>query len=148
MSQKPNKILAIDPMSTFAIYDGERLETHSVNKNRPFFSFYEKILTILNIGKGGNEYKVVVMEYTHFPYISSQKIINGQRAIIKMFCEFLKIPLVEYAPVAIKKSFTGNARAKKEDMIAECKKMKINVKNDHEADAVALYYHHLEHGNK
>ena len=143
MKKSKLKFLAIDPMSTYATYDGKVANTYSVNKKKPFFSFYSNLVDILKIGKGGCGYNALVMEYTHFPYISSQKIMNFQRGVLKMFCEFLNIPLIEYAPTTIKKSFTGDGKSKKDKMIKECKRRGIEVKNDHEADAVALHYHHL-----
>lgn len=137
------KILAIDPMSTFATFDGKQCNTYSVSKKKSNLSFYNKILDIFNVGKGGHKYKAIILEASNFPYIASKRIFYYQRGVIKMLCELSNIPLIEYAPISIKKSFTGKTKATKEQMIKEAKKRGFKVKNDHEADAVALYFHHL-----
>lgn len=135
-------------MTKFAWYDGNIIGHHTCEKKRPAFSFYSKVLDILRIGHGGCPYKKIVIEYTYFQMRgkvlwNSQKIMDGQRYILKMLAESLNIPLIEYSPTSIKKSFTGNGRADKEDMMSECKKRGIKVETHDEADSVGLWYHHL-----
>lgn len=51
-----------------------------------------------------------------------------------------KIKRKEYAPSTLKKFFTGNWKATKAQMIAESFKRGHPVDDDHQADAVALFY--------
>jgi Holliday junction resolvasome RuvABC endonuclease subunit len=56
---------------------------------------------------------------------------------------------VEYrgVPVAtIKKFWTGKGNAKKDDMVAECKARGFDVKDDNQADAIALLHLAMEKG--
>ncbi len=52
------------------------------------------------------------------------------------------IPVVEYAPVSIKKFITGNGKAKKPEVIAAVRQKGYKVTNDDEGDAVALLLLH------
>lgn len=140
---KQYKFLSIDPMTTFAWYNGDILGHHTCDKKKPAFSFYCKMLDLLRVGHGKCPYQAVVMEMTHFNYVSSQKILLGQRYILKMLTESLNIPLYEYSPASVKKSFTGSGRAEKTDIMSECGKRGIEITTHDEADAVALYHHHL-----
>lgn len=141
------RFLAIDPMSQFAAFDGEYLQTFKVNKEKPSLDFYNYILDIM---LREHKYEAILMEYTYFlrgrgaVLWNSQKIIDGQRWVLKMFAELYKIPLIEYSPKAIKNSFTGKGNANKKDMKNRCKELEYDIKNDHEADAIGLYYHHLK----
>lgn len=58
--------------------------------------------------------------------------------------ELRSIPFCDYQPGSIKKTFTGNWRAKKPEMVTEARKLGYSVSNDHEADAIALIYHHMK----
>ena len=90
------------------------------------------------------KYDVVVFEDTRFNYLSSQKILHGQLAILKLICHPLKTKIETVTPKQVKKSFCGNGNATKEDMIEEAKKRGHKPKNDHEADAIGIYYTYLE----
>ena len=48
------------------------------------------------------------------------------------------------APTTIKRAFTGNGAASKDDMIKQCKKRGILPRHDHEADAVAMAFMSIE----
>ena len=135
------RFLAIDPMSTFAWYDGEYLGSKKVEKDKPALSFYNIICDMM---VSQHNYEAIIMEYTYFKYKNSNQILLGQRYILKIFAETYKIPLIEYSPAEIKKSFTGSGKADKKDMIKEAKKREPDTSNDHEADAVAIYHHHLK----
>lgn len=62
----------------------------------------------------------------------------GLAAIVEMHCHYLNIPLYRYQPASIKKHWTDNGRARKQDMIASCLERGIDVSNDNVADAIAL----------
>lgn len=143
LNRYKGKFLGVDPMSNYSFYDGITITSGAVDKKRPFLSFDFAVLNVLGIGKRKNEYRAIIMEVTHFPYMASNKILYGQRAILRKYAEFLKIDFFEYSPAEIKKSFCGNGRADKEDMISKCKELDISVKNHDEADSVGIYFHHL-----
>lgn len=134
------KILAVDSMSTFATFDGEVANTFSCNKNYKEYSFYSTMLDICMKGS----YDVIVFEETRFQYLNSQKILYGQLALLKTICHPLKTKVETISPKEVKKLFCGNGDATKEDMIAEAKKRGHKVKNDHESDAVGIYYAYKE----
>lgn len=56
--------------------------------------------------------------------------------------ELRNIPRTEWPPITIKKHITGNARAKKPEVMEAVKAKGFNITNDHEADAVALLLLH------
>lgn len=134
------RILSVDPMSCFAVFDGKVARTFSVDKNHKEYSFYSKMIDILGIMKGGIKYDVVVFEETRFPYINSQRIMYAQLAILRVLLYPSKTKLVTITPKEVKKLFTGNGNADKEAMIAEAKKRGFDPKDDHQADAIGIYY--------
>ncbi len=134
------KILAIDSMSTYATFDGKVANTYSADKNCKEFSFYSKMIGILMKG----QYDVAVFEETRFKYVSSQRIMFGQLAILKVICHPLRTKIVTITPMEVKKLFTGSGKAKKEDMMAECDKRGIEYKNEHESDSIGIYYSYLK----
>ncbi len=58
--------------------------------------------------------------------------------------ELRNIPRRRVAPITIKKFITGNARAKKPEVIAAVKARGFNVLDDNSADAVALLLYAME----
>ena len=59
---------------------------------------------------------------------------------VKLFCEENKLNYTSYSATEIKKFFTGKGNAKKSDMLNEAKRRfpNRNIKDDNEADAIAL----------
>ena len=59
---------------------------------------------------------------------------------VKLFCEENKLNYTSYSATEIKKFFTGKGNAKKADMLNEAKRRfpNRNIKDDNEADAIAL----------
>ncbi|MGL5923698.1 crossover junction endodeoxyribonuclease RuvC [Chroococcidiopsis sp.] len=61
--------------------------------------------------------------------------------IQKLVCDQRKIPAFPLSPKAIKKEFTGNGNAKKEQVIdAVRSRFELSVKSSHIADAIAIAY--------
>lgn len=56
--------------------------------------------------------------------------------------EIRNIPRKDYAPVSIKKFITGNARAKKTEVMEAVRGRGYAIMDDHQADAVALLLLH------
>lgn len=69
---------------------------------------------------------------------------GGFLAVIQQFCEEHSVPYTSYGVGQIKKSFTGSGSAKKEAMIKEARLRGHNVKDDNQADALAVLYMGLE----
>ena len=72
--------------------------------------------------------------------INASQAAFGYRALMLACCARLSIPLEGYAPSTVKKYFTGNGRAQKDDMIFEVGRRfkQLEVADDNEADAVAI----------
>ncbi|BAQ16079.1 crossover junction endodeoxyribonuclease RuvC [Methyloceanibacter caenitepidi] len=64
---------------------------------------------------------------------------GGLRGILMEWCEEHSIPYEGVSVQEIKKHWTGKGNASKEMMIAECHRREIPVKDDNEADAIALF---------
>lgn len=72
---------------------------------------------------------------------------GGLRAIMEMMAAYQNITPVGLSVGTIKKSWTGNGSAKKDAMILEAFKRGYRVKDDNEADALAILdLMLLEHG--
>lgn len=65
---------------------------------------------------------------------------GAYQGILQMFCFAHGIPVHGVMWQTIKKSVTGNWKAKKEEMIQAIEKRGHSPKDDNEADAIALYY--------
>lgn len=82
------------------------------------------------------------------PFFTSKTLQHNVRTLeiiglLKMLAEKIKCPLTQYSPPTIKKEFTGNGRASKEDIIEEVqRKFNLRLNTSHEADAVAIAYTH------
>lgn len=78
---------------------------------------------------------------THGKYAMSAKqrvLMYGLHAMVELICVQRGIKLTEIEPRTLKKQFTGNGNAKKEDMIFRCKTIGQSVQDHNEADAIAL----------
>ena len=65
----------------------------------------------------------------------------GMAFAIEGVCAIKGIECYEATISSLKKEFAGNGRAEKEDMIISARRRGFPVKNEHEADAVACWYH-------
>lgn len=68
----------------------------------------------------------------------SAHAFGGFLAHLELWCEVRKIPLIGVGVGTVKKNFTGNGHANKEDMVAEAKKRGYNPACDNQADAIAI----------
>ena len=62
----------------------------------------------------------------------------GYEAILTAFCEHREIDYHGVAVGTLKKHFTSNGHAKKEDMISRARELGWKPKDDNHADAIAL----------
>lgn len=65
---------------------------------------------------------------------------GGYKAILQAFCERHQIAYEGIGVGVIKKRFTGNGAAKKEDVIARCRALGFKPLDDNEADALAILF--------
>ena len=71
-------------------------------------------------------------------------VYGGLMATLTGWCEERRFPYAGVPVGTIKKSFTGAGNANKQSMINECAVRGIDVKDDNEADAVALLFWAME----
>lgn len=65
--------------------------------------------------------------------------LTGQaQGVIRYVLQVNGIPYLELAPSSVKKMFTGNGKASKEEMIERAGEHGVRVKNSDEADAYAM----------
>lgn len=84
--------------------------------------------------------EVIAVERTAGQHKNALIVMSRLRGVVNLFAERNDIKVVDYSAGTIKKSFTGNGRASKEDMVAEFKKRTgRDPVSDDEADAYALF---------
>ncbi|MFC4518595.1 hypothetical protein [Cupriavidus pinatubonensis] len=71
-------------------------------------------------------------------------VYGGYLAMLEAWCAANNIPLVGVGVGTVKKHFTGNGRASKDDMIAEAKRRGVKVIDDNHADALAILGYAVE----
>lgn len=76
----------------------------------------------------------------------ADEVYYGMLAVIRMFCAGYRIPLVGMHTSTLKHQFTGNGRAKKDEMCALAHRLgwtggRVGTDQDHDAcDAIALIF--------
>lgn len=65
---------------------------------------------------------------------------GGYRAMLEMVADQHRVELRPVGVGTIKKQWTGNGHAKKEEMIAQAKKRGFRVEDDNDADALAILH--------
>ena len=72
---------------------------------------------------------------------ASTYYLFGLCAIAEAICASYKVPIIKTVPSTIKKSFTGDGKASKMDMVNRAIELGFDVEVDDEADAIALHLH-------
>ncbi len=78
------------------------------------------------------------------PFYTTNTLPNGYKVIetigiLKLGCSSFGIPYYNMSPASVKKRFTGNGKASKDDIKAEVvKRFKLNLKSTHINDAIAI----------
>jgi Holliday junction resolvasome RuvABC endonuclease subunit len=91
--------------------------------------------------------KIVYVEKPHAgAYFASARILFGLLAVVEGRCADVGVPCVLVSPKAVKKFWTGNGDAKKEDMLARGNKLPQykKVKSDNVMDSIALWHYAQE----
>jgi Holliday junction resolvasome RuvABC endonuclease subunit len=74
------------------------------------------------------------------PNVIAAHVYGGFLAQLEIFCDVNRIRLIPVSVGTIKKSFTGNGRAKKEAVIAEARRRGFRPADDNEADSLAILH--------
>lgn len=72
--------------------------------------------------------------------VYAAQVYGGFVAVLQLFAEHHDIPYQGYNVSTIKKAWTGKGNATKHMMIARCRTLGFNPKDDNEADAIALLH--------
>ena len=90
---------------------------------------------------------VVYEEVRRHAGTDAAHIYGGLMATLQAFCEEYKLPYDAIPVGTIKKFWTGKGNANKAAMIAECEDRGLFVRDDNEADAVALFHCKIQDGD-
>lgn len=74
-------------------------------------------------------------------YSSHVKRAMGMASTVERVCFELEVRCAEVPPSSVKKSWTDNGRATKDEMIEKAQERGFNVLDDNEADALAILNH-------
>lgn len=72
--------------------------------------------------------------------VYAAQVYGGFVALLMVFCEHHQLEYSGHHVGTIKKRWTGNGAAKKDDMIKRCRELGFNPANHNEADAIALLH--------
>jgi hypothetical protein len=76
----------------------------------------------------------------HGPGVQAAHVYGGFIATLQLFCEHHGIEYRGAGVGLIKKAWTGDGWATKKEMVARCRELGFNPKDDNEADALALLH--------
>jgi len=86
------------------------------------------------------EMEVIAVERAAGQHKNSLIVMAHLRGVVNLFAKHHDIKVVEFSPGTIKKFFTGNGRASKEEMMEEFMSWTCRIPvDDNEADAYALF---------
>ena len=108
-----------------------------------FLRWLEEFKTVMN--KHGSAVSLVVYEDIKRHSSSAAKdVYGGIRGLMMLECHRRGVDVVGYAVGTVKKAATGNGRAKKPEVIAAmAERFGIELKDDNEADALAVAVTHV-----
>jgi len=148
------RVLALDIATETGYYTGDnKPQVVKFPKETRHCSAWEWIKSEI-YHKGEAQYDVVVIENAIGQMAYALEVFHSLKTIVVLACKLADIPIVEYSPKTVKKKFTGSGNAKKEDVIAKCLELGIDLPykvmksgknkgekryNDNAADAVAIY---------
>lgn len=156
-------ILALDLATEFGVYDGysppEAIrfgckETRILD----FFMWLDERLLDGNYHTAVAHYDVVAIENAINQKAFANEAFHELKAVTKLLCTKYGIEFAEIAPSRVKKLFTGDGKATKEDIIEKCLEMGVSIPyrtlksgknkgqiryNDNAADAVAVYHAYI-----
>jgi len=138
MTKNKKRIIAFDLGTKFGWYDGKDGGSVKLNPKRRLIEFWDHLADLVpdTTAEVAFESPMGLRGNAIYPLMSL-------RAVLELHCEGLGIPTHGYSPASVKKSFTGNGRASKDDMKIECSRRGVDPIDDNHADAVAVYNHHI-----
>jgi Holliday junction resolvasome RuvABC endonuclease subunit len=154
------RILALDLATNTGYYNGEASPASiKFDKDTRMLSYWIWIKTML-YNEGEVLFDAVVMENAIGQRAQALEVFHMMKTLTHLSAALLEVPVFQYAPSTIKKVFTGNGHAKKDEVIKKCLDMGYDIpyrilksgKNkgqtrydDDAADAVAIYHTFLHH---
>lgn len=102
------------------------------------FVRFGKFLSTLH--ENGGITQVVYEEVRRHKGVDAAHAYGGFMAHLLTFCEQREIPVEALSVGDIKRHWTGKGNASKDDMIAAAKRYGYDVKDDNEADALAMLH--------
>ena len=145
--EKMTKLLAFDISSRSLGWAGttdngsiqsgvQNFSSYTHDYGKLFDAYHSWLLTMVENFKPD---RIVIEGTNNMLKGNARYLLTSMSGITHMVAARHNIPRREFAPATIKKFFTGNARASKEDMIAEAHKRGFTkVVKDDEADAIAI----------
>jgi crossover junction endodeoxyribonuclease RuvC len=146
------KILGVDPSTSrtgYAIIDKSGLILYGSIAPKSSLSSPGKLLTIYNkINEVVIEYnpEIIICEDQFQRFANAVKAVSKVRGVIELIAGQHDIKFEYIEPKRVKKIFTNNGNATKNDMIVQAIKefnVPPNINND-EADAIAVAYAYLK----
>ena len=113
------------------------LDPHKLGGNGRRWIAFREWLTATAREVGGVQVVYVEDVRRHVSNLSA-RVYCGYLAMLEAWCAANNVRLEGVGVGTIKKAFTGNGRADKEDMIAEAERRGIKVIDDNHADALAI----------
>lgn len=148
------KILALDLGTETGYYDGsEDPQTVVFTPKHRVVEFWEWLSSRVFVD-GNFNYDVIVIENAFSQKGKANEVFHDLKAVAKLVCQIADIPLYPLAPSTVKKQFTGNGHASKQEVIDKALAMGLKLPyrimkagpdkgkkrfNDNAADAVAVY---------
>jgi crossover junction endodeoxyribonuclease RuvC len=153
MEDTPKVILGVDPSTVstgWAIMDGEgHLIDYDAIRCSSKIPVYIRVYTVYReLLQVAHKYKiteVAVEDQFMRNNPKTLKALSNVKATVMLIAAELEVPYMEYAPMSIKKCFTDNGTASKEDMIAMARE-RYQIDEDivsDIADAIGIAYTHL-----
>ena len=149
------RLLALDLATTTGYYTGEGdPKTVTFKKQTRIVDYWEWLSSMVFEG-GYNLVDAVVIEDAILQRGHALEAFHDLKAVTKLVTNLAEIPMYGISPNSIKKEFTGNGNATKDEMIQKCLDMGVNLpyrimkggpdkgkrRYSHDAaDAYAIYY--------
>lgn len=108
--------------------------------NEAFLDFFHWLYPV------AKNYNKIVVERPNMgmPGFHSYRVLFGMYGIVQMVCAAWKIEMIHVGATEIKKFWTGNGHALKQDMVGEAKKRGFKTDDHNVADALAIYTYYME----
>lgn len=145
------KILALDLGSNTGYASGmdEKILRYDaknwIQKSRYFSneSFLDFFHWLYPIAKNYNKI-VVERPNASMPGFHSLRVLFGMYGIVQMVCAAWKIEMIHVGATEVKKFWTGQGNALKQNMVAEANKRGYKTDDHNVCDAIAIYTYYME----